>query len=173
MFATNFKEVNENIPAGIYEAAISQVEEDGTKIVIKLEIRKDIEQDCAGRTFTHWMYKLREPKELDLAVGGYSFNQLMRIGKAARLPEGKSYEALGDYLTDLAGRAVQVELYYDEYKGKNYLKVKYWNESTAPALSYRPEAPQSNQNQAPFVQQSNQTASYQPNRANANKLPWE
>ena len=173
MFATNFKEINDNIPAGTYEAVILSTGEDSMSITIKLEIRKDVDQDCAGRRLSHWIHKSREPKELDMAVGGYSFNQLMRIGKAARLPEGKSYEALGDYLTDLAGRAVQVELYYDEYKGKNYLKVKYWNESTAPALSYRPEAPQSNQNQAPFVQQSNQTASYQPNRANANKLPWE
>lgn len=168
MFATNFKEVNENIPAGIYEAAISQVEEDGTKIVVKLEIRKDIEQDCAGRTFTHWMYKLREPKELDLAVGGYSFNQLMRIGKAARLPEGKNYASLGEYLADLVGKAVQVELYYDLYKGKDYLKVKYWNESTAPALTYRPVPPQSRQ-----TQPTPQSVGSAPQQTPAAKLPWE
>lgn len=168
MFATNFKEVNENIPAGIYEAAISQVEEDGTKIVIKLEIRKDISQACAGRTFTHWMYKLREPKELDLAVGGYSFNQLMRIGKAARLPEGKNYASLGEYLADLVGKAVQVELYYDLYKGKDYLKVKYWNESTAPALTYRPVPPQSRQ-----TQPTPQSVGSAPQQTPAAKLPWE
>lgn len=168
MFATNFKELNDNIPEGIYEAAISQVEEDGTKIVVKLEIRKDIKQDCAGRTFTHWMYKLREPKELDLAVGGYSFNQLMRIGKAARLPEGKNYASLGEYLADLVGKAVQVELYYDLYKGKDYLKVKYWNESTAQPLTYRPVPPQSRQ-----TQPTHQSVGSAPQQTPAAKLPWE
>lgn len=138
MFATNFKELNDTIPAGIYEAAISGVEDDGTKIVIGLEIRKDVPQDYAGRTLSHWMYKLREPKEIDQAVGGYSYNQLMRLGKAARLPEGKSYGSLSEYLADLVGKAVQVELWHEEYNGKKYLKVKYWNESNAHALTYCP-----------------------------------
>lgn len=139
MFKADFKELKEIIPAGIYEAAVSGAEDDGTKIVIGLEIRKDLQQPCAGRTFSHWMYKLHEPKEIDKVVGGYSYNQLMRIGKAARLPEGKSYGSLSEYLADLAGRAVQVELWYEEWSGKKYLRVRYWNESEAPELSYQPE----------------------------------
>lgn len=184
MFATNFKELNDTIPAGIYEAAISGVEDDGTKIVIGLEIRKDLQQPCAGRTLSHWMYKLREPKELDQAVGGYSYSQLMRLGKAARLPEGKSYGSLSEYLADLVGKAVQVELWYEEYNGKKYLKVKYWNESDAPALTYRPAPREARQGRfqvngsistaqvrnAP--QNTANVASEQYHDIPANELPW-
>ena len=139
MFKADFKELNDTIPAGVYEAAISGVENDGTKIVIGLEIRKDLQQVCAGRTFSHWMYKLREPKEIDKVVGGYSYSQLMRIGKAAGLPEGKSYGSLSEYLADLVFKAVQVELWYEEWSGRKYLRVRYWNESEAPELTYQPE----------------------------------
>lgn len=184
MFATNFKELNDTIPAGIYEAAISGVEDDGTKIVIELEIRKDIPQDCAGRTLSHWMYKLREPKEIDQAVGGYSYNQLMRLGKAARLPEGKSYGSLSEYLADLVGKAVQVELWYEEYNSKKYLKVKYWNESNAPALTYHPAPREARQGRFQVnsststtpVRNAPQNAASVPSEQYhdipANELPW-
>ena len=165
MFKAEFKELKEIIPAGVYEAAISGVEDDGTKIVIGLEIRKDLQQPCAGRTFSHWMYKLREPKEIDKVVGGYSYNQLMRIGKAAGLPEGKSYGSLSEYLADLAGRAVQVELWYEEWSGKKYLRVRYWNESEAPELSYQPEPRQEG-----F--QVSASASAPQSRERSDELPW-
>lgn len=168
MFSTSFKDLNEAIPEGIYETAISDVEDDGTKIIVSIEIRKDIPQDCQGRTLSHWMYRLREPKPIDQAVGGYSYNQLMRLGKAARLQEGKSYNSLSEYLADLVGHAVQVELHNEEYNGKKYLKVKYWNESTAPALSYRPDPPKPRQTQAAtaYSQPTVQTAPA------ASELPW-
>lgn len=167
MFSTSFKDLNDAIPEGIYEAVIAGVEDDGTKIVFSLEIRKDIPQDCQGRTLSHWMYRLREPKPVDEAVGGYSYNQLMRIGKAAHLAEGKNYNSLGEYLADLVGHAVQLELHYEEYNGKKYLKVKYWNESTAPALSYRPEAPKPRTTPAPAARP--QTTGGQ---VAASELPW-
>ena len=43
MFSTNYQEVNDIIPAGVYEAMITSAKEDG-KITIGLEIRKDVEQ---------------------------------------------------------------------------------------------------------------------------------
>ena len=159
MFKAEFKELKEIIPAGIYEAAISGVEDDGTKIVIGLEIRKDLQQPCAGRSFSQWMYKLHEPKEIDKVVGGYSYNQLMRIGKAAGLPEGKSYGSLSEYLADLAGKAVQVELRYEEWSGKKYLRVRYWNESKAPALTYSPEPRQERFQAGGASQSASQNAS--------------
>ena len=96
MFSTNYQEVNDIIPAGVYEAMITSAKEDG-KITIGLEIRKDVEQDCKGRGFTHWMYKLREPGDIDKQIDSYSYSQIMRIAKSARLPEGKSYAELQAY----------------------------------------------------------------------------
>ena len=169
MFKADFKELNDAIPAGVYEAAISGVENDGTKIVIGLEIRKDLQQDCAGRTFSHWMYKLREPKEIDKVVGGYSYNQLMRIGKAAGLPEGKSYGSLSEYLADLVFKAVQVELWYEEWSGRKYLRVRYWNESEAPELSYQPEPRQEGFQVSGGASAS---ASAPQSRERSDELPW-
>lgn len=145
MFNLSYQDLNDIIPEGKYEAAITRAAEDHGCIVINCEIRKDVQQDCAGRTLTHWMYKLREPKELDAAVGGYSFSQVMRIAKAAALPEGKNYQSLGEMLADLAGKAVQLELYHELYNGKKYLKVKYWNPSEVGPLTYVPEPPQPRQ----------------------------
>lgn len=171
MFKADFKELNDAIPAGIYEAAISGVEDDGTKIVIGLEIRKDLQQPCAGRTLSHWMFRLHEPKEIDKVVGGYSYNQLMRLGKAARLPEGKSYGSLSEYLADLVGKAVQVELRYEEWSGKKYLRVRYWNESKAPALTYSPEPRQGRFQAGGASQSSSQNVSGAPSWL-ADELPW-
>ena len=170
MFATNFKEINDNIPAGTYEAVILSAGEDGMSITIKLEIRKDVDQDCAGRRLSHWIHKSREPKELDMAVGGYSFNILMRIGKAAKLPEGKNYASLGDYLADLSDKPVQIDLFYDEYRGKKYLKVNRWNEPTVGALTYKPAPSQR------YLAQTARTTAAVPQptaQTPADKLPWE
>ena len=158
MFSTNYQEVNDIIPAGVYEAMITSAKEDG-KITIGLEIRKDVEQDCKGRSFTHWMYKLREPGDIDKQIDSYSYSQIMRIAKSARLPEGKSYAKLADMLADLVGRAVRVELYHDDYNGKKYLKIKYWNETQVGDPTYAPSQPAA----APT-----QTAA-----APVQKLPWE
>ena len=91
MFSTNYQEVNDIIPAGVYEAMITSAKEDG-KITIGLEIRKDVDQDCKGRGFTHWMYKLREPGDIDKQIDSYSYSQIMRIAKSARLPEGNAVQ---------------------------------------------------------------------------------
>lgn len=56
-----------------------------------------------GRGFTHWMHKLREPGDIDKQIDSYSYSQIMRIAKSARLPEGKSYAKLADMLADLVG----------------------------------------------------------------------
>ena len=52
MFSTNYQEVNDIIPAGVYEAMITSAKEDG-KITIGLEIRKDVdEMKAAGIPIT-------------------------------------------------------------------------------------------------------------------------
>lgn len=161
MFSTNYQEVNDIIPAGVYEAMITSAKEDG-KITIGLEIRKDVDQDCKGRGFTHWMYKLREPGDIDKQIDSYSYSQIMRIAKSARLPEGKSYAKLADMLADLVGRAVRVELYHDDYNGKKYLKIKYWNETQVGDPTY-----------APTTAATPAQATPQPQAARVDKLPWE
>lgn len=161
MFSTNYQDVNDIIPAGVYEAMITSASEDG-KITLKLEIRKDVDQDCKGCGFSHWMYKLREPSDIDKQIGNYSYSQIMRVAKSARLPEGKSYASLGDMLADLIGRAVRIELYHDEYNGKKYLKVKYWNETQVGDPTY-----------APATATAPTSAPAQTAAAADQKLPWE
>lgn len=164
MFSTNYQDVNDIIPAGVYEAMITSASEDG-KITLKLEIRKDVEQDCKGRGFSHWMYKLREPSDIDKQIGGYSYAHVMRIAKSAHLPEGKSYASLGEMLKDLIGCPVRVELYHDEYNGNKYLKVKYWNETQAGAPTYKPTQP--------TAAAAPTSAPAQAAAAADQKLPWE
>ncbi|MCI8387046.1 MAG: DUF669 domain-containing protein [Clostridiales bacterium] len=175
MITTNYAEVNDLIPEGIYETVITAVKEDG-KITLSFEIRRDIEQECKGRTFTHWMNKVREPSQLDAAIGGYSYNAVMRIAKSAQLPEGKNYATLNELLTDLVGRAVRVELYHDTFDGRKYLKIKYWYESEAPALTYKPSAPVQRKAVNTVQQQSYMPQQYAPatpqTAENSKALPW-
>ena len=98
----------------------------------------------------------------------------MRIAKAAALPEGKNYQSLGEMLADLAGKAVQLELYHELYNGKKYLKVKYWNPSEAGPLTYVPEPPQPRQS-AGNTSTVNNTAQAQNTQSGGipgSALPW-
>lgn len=125
-------------PEGDYEVIIKGIEEKTTKnnktgLNMKLLIRNDVSGQKFGDGFLfHTFWKRKEPTELDMQVEGYSYGQIMNLGKAARLPDGKNYENLGEYCADLIDKCIRVTLKHGEYNGKPKEEISWINETKFP-----------------------------------------
>jgi hypothetical protein len=60
-----------------------------------------------------------------MQVCGYGFGQVMALGKAAGLPDGKEYESLKQFCEDLLERCIRVKISHHEYNGKTSEQVDY------------------------------------------------
>lgn len=137
-------------PAGDYECIITAIEEHITKNGAKgLDITMVVRNDVAGQRFGggcifYTIWRKKEPNENDMQVEGYNFAQLMAIGKAARLTDGKAYESLKDYCADLLNKCVRVTLKHEEYNGKPQERVSYVNPTLHPECRhvFKSSAPQ-------------------------------
>ena len=140
-FTTNYDELDEQSlkPEGEYECVIKNVFETISKnskpyISVVCSICDDVKNPCKGTIF-HSIQK-KKPENItedDAKVEGYVAWQVMQLSKAAGLPNGKSYECLGDWCADLKGRPVRVVLEHDTYNGRTREKVKWFNISKVPA----------------------------------------
>lgn len=106
-------------PEGYYECIIMAVEERATKngkmgLNFTLLIRNDVAGQRYGNArLFHTIWKKKDPTQLDMQVNGYNFGQLMALGKAACLPDGKDYEGLKQYCEDLLNKCVRVKLEHE------------------------------------------------------------
>lgn len=142
-FSTNYDDVQDYglIPEGYYEVIIKNIEEHTTKkgskgLNITLIVRNDVQQECKNRLIFHTLWKRKEPTQADLQVQGYGFSQIMALAKAAKLPNGKSYDTLSDLCDDLIGRVICVYVEHEEYEGKTQARVQYIDPSNYPECKH-------------------------------------
>ena len=124
-FKSNQSEAFQNglKPEGVYECIITAIEERTTKkgsvgLNFTLVIRNDVQGQKYGNScLFHTIWKKHEPNENDMQVEGYNFAQLMAMGKAAKLPDGKEYDNLKAYCTDLLNKCIRVDLTHKARSG--------------------------------------------------------
>lgn len=139
-FSTNYEDVNDKyglISEGEYEVVIRNIEEHtttkgATGINLSLVIRNDVEQKYKDRYLFCTYWKRKEPTQADMQVQGYSFKQIMRLAKSAKLPSGKAYENVQELCEDLLKRPLRVTVKHEPWDGKTQERVEYVNESRFP-----------------------------------------
>lgn len=130
-------------PEGKYECIINRIEKRTTKngaegINFSLVIRNDIDgQKYKNAYLFHTIWKKKEPTTADMQVEGYNFGQLMAMGKAGGLDEGKDYENLDEYLKDLNGKCILATLKHEEYNGKTQERVSFVEETKYPECKHK------------------------------------
>lgn len=123
-FSTNYDDVKDDyglIPEGEYEAVIRNIEERTTKkgatgLNLSLVIRNDVEQSYKDRYLFCTYWKRKEPTQADMQVQGYSFKQIMRLAKSAKLPSGKAYENVKELCEDLLKRPLRVTVEHTAHR---------------------------------------------------------
>jgi len=139
-YSVNYDEAAEGselIPVGEYECIIKYAGEGATKggtmyMGVTLVIRNDVDQPCKNKYIWHHIWQKKEPSPADLACSGYSSKQINAVSKAAKLPNGKSYDSLTDWADELKNKCVRVTVEHEEYQGKTNARVKWVNESKFP-----------------------------------------
>jgi Protein of unknown function (DUF669) len=120
-----------NVPDGEYEVFINSVGENVTQngseyIQVDLIIRNDVSQPSRNGHIFHKIWRTK-------ATGEYNPKNFNIIGKAAELPNKKSYHSMEELFDDLRGRPVRVKVKNEksEYNGKEYenLNVKAWEKT--------------------------------------------
>lgn len=130
-------------PEGDYECVIVKIEERTTKSGAKglnftLVVRNDIpSQEYGNALLFYTIWRKKEPNENDMQVEGYNFAQLMAMGKAAALPDGKEYESLKAYCNDLLGRCVLATLEHEAYNGKEQERITWMNPTKHPQCRHK------------------------------------
>lgn len=163
-FSQNSKKATEGFgdlkKPGEYECLIVKAEErtsrtSGTAYLsIDFIIRNDVEQQYKNSHIFYALFKKKEPTQDDMEVGGYAFGMVMNLGKAARLPDGKEYENLAAYLSDLVGKTIRVKLEHDNYREQVREKVTALNETKFSECKHVMKQPQATVNDAGFAQRS-------------------
>ncbi|MGN1112291.1 MAG: DUF669 domain-containing protein [Acutalibacteraceae bacterium] len=131
-------------PEGDYECIISRWTEKDSKSGSKglnfaFIVRNDVEQAYKNAYIWHTLWKHKKPTEADMQVNGYGFGQIMAMGKAAGLPDGKEYESLEEFCNDLINKPIRVTLRHEEYNGKIQERVSYVNPSKFPQCNHIPK----------------------------------
>lgn len=166
---SNVKEGSDLLPEGAYECIITLACSSSTKsgtpcFEIHFVIRNDVAQSYGNRIIFHSMFRKKEPTEADNNVDGYSYAQIMKLAKSAKLPSGKNYASLDDMGKDLVGKCVLVTTYHDVYNGKTNSKVKYIDETKFPECHHKPKEANNSQTVKPPEQKfkSNNSAAVVP-----------
>lgn len=128
-------------PEGDYEVIIVKAEERQTKngklgLNFSMVIRNDVPQAYKNGFIFHTLWKRREPTAADMQVNGYGFGQVMALGKAAQLPDGKDYPDLTAFLQALIGKPVRVHLVHDTYNNTERESVSYINPTSFPEVRH-------------------------------------
>lgn len=145
-FSTNYDDIPDDygiIPEGEYEVVIRNIEERATKngavgLNLSLVIRNDVEQKFKDRYLFCTYWKRKEPTAADMQVQGYSFKQIMRLAKSAKLPSGKAYENVQELCADLLKRPLRVTVEHETSSHDNKMRenIKYVNESNFPECKH-------------------------------------
>ena len=131
-------------PEGDYECLIAKVEERVTKndkenLNISMVIRNDVEQNYKNGYIFDTLWKKKEPTNADLQVKGYSYGQIMALGKAAGLPDGKEYDSLEQFCSELVNKPLRVTIKHEEYNGKTQERVSWRNPTKYPTVKHIPK----------------------------------
>ena len=78
----------------------------------------------------------KEPTEADKQVNGYGFGQVMALGKAAGLPDGKEYDSLQQFCEELVGKPLRATIKHEEYNGKTQERVSWLNPTKFPEVNH-------------------------------------
>lgn len=153
------------LPPGEYEVVIKfageAVARTGTPYInITTVVRNDLEQQFKNKYIFHKMWRKKDPSQLDLECGGFSFKQIQSMSKAAGLPNGQSYENLEAWCEAITDKPILVTVEHEEYNGAPQVKVKWVNESKHPQCNhqwekeeaYEPEYPAYNEYQAKEIE---------------------
>lgn len=141
-------------PEGDYECIITAIEERTTPKGAKglnftLTVRNDVQgQKYGNSNIFYTIWRKKEPNEFDMQVKGYNFGQLMAMGKAVQLPDGKDYDSLEAYCEDLEHKCVRVTLEHKAYNGKERENVEYLNPTKFPNCNHKFKATANNSNTA-------------------------
>ncbi len=143
-FRNDFSQATQNNglkPEGDYEVLIVKIEErtnvnGKTKMNISMVIRNDVEQSYKNGFIFHEIWKRREPTAADMQVNGYGFGQVMALGKAAQLPDGKDYPDLNAFMQDLIDKPVRVHLRHDKFNDKEREVISYLNPTQFPEVRH-------------------------------------
>lgn len=144
-FRTNTSKASEGNsikPEGDYEVIIDSAEirvTAGGKENINLVyvIRNDVGQEYRNGLIFHSIWKKNEPNPDDMSIGGFNYAQLMAVANAARLPDGKEYADLNEFLAELEGKPIKVHLYHNDYNGKTYEKVNRHMPTEFPSVKHK------------------------------------
>lgn len=126
-------------PEGDYEVIVDTAEVTRTqsgkdKINVVYVIRNDVEQAYQNGLIFESIWKKKNPNEDDQNIGGFDYGRLMAIADAAKLPDGKEYAGLDDFLAELKGKPLRVHLYHDDYNDKWYEKIDRHEPTTLTAV---------------------------------------
>lgn len=143
-FKNNYSEATQNSglkPEGTYECLLVKAEEhqfrSGTiGLNLTYVIRNDLEQKYKNGYIFDTLWKRKEPTQADMQVNGYGFGQIMNLGKAAKLPDGKDYDNLEQFLQDLVNKPFRLTIKHEEYNGEMREKVSYVNETIFPQVNH-------------------------------------
>ena len=146
-FKSNWSEAaqpNSIKPEGDYECIITKVEErvnqNGKEnLNISMVIRHDVEQAYKNGYIFNTIRKRKEPTEADLQVKGYGYGQIMALGKAAGLPDGKEYDSLEQFCGELVNKLMRVTIKHEEYNGKMQERVSWLNPTKYPTVKHIPK----------------------------------
>ena len=140
-FKTNFQEASNAgaiKPEGDYECIITGIEERTTKngktgLNFTLTIRNDITTQKYGNACLFYtLWKAKDPTAADMSVNGYRFGQIMGVGKAAALPDGKDYPDMNAFLAELKNKCVIAHMEHEEYNGQTNERVRWLNPTKYP-----------------------------------------
>lgn len=172
-FKANWSEATQSNslkPEGDYECLIAKAEErdytnskgeEKTCLNISFIIRNDVEQGYKNGHIFHTLWKRREPAENDMQVNGYSYGQIMALGKAAGLPDGKEYDSLEQFCGELVNKPLRVTIKHEEYNGKTQERVSWRNPTKYPTVKHIPKQTTTNTATA-YAQPQQSYASAQP-----------
>lgn len=143
-FKNNFSQATQNNglkPEGDYEVLIVKIEErtnknGKTKMNFSMVIRNDVEQAYKNGYIFHELWKRREPTAADLQVDGYGFGQVMALGQAAQLPDGKDYPNLNAFMQDLINKPVRVTLRHEKFNDREREIVSYLSPTKYPEVRH-------------------------------------
>lgn len=154
-------------PEGEYECIIVKCEERTTKngatgLNFAYVIRNDVEQKFKNGYIFDTLWKRKEPTDADKSVNGYGFNQIMALGKAAQLSDGKDYGSLDEFINELKNKPIRVTIEHEEYNGKMQERASYKNPTKFPDVKHIAKE-KSNTAQTTYAAQP--TASFAPIQA--------
>ncbi len=115
-------------PEGTYEVVFQKAEEKTTQsgkrlINFTFRIREDVMQDEQGQEFEFAMFPLNNPSARD--PEGYRLGTIQMICKCIGVAEGMNFESISDWLDNLTGLPIKVEVKQRMYNDKPQINVNY------------------------------------------------